>query len=80
MPEFVYATLEPGFHNSDGCVVTLYFDGEPTLAQVCTVCENELKHLNLGVDTNDEFFAFEEHSTPVSERAGLRRYEVYPTC
>lgn len=80
MPKLVHVTLEPNFHNSDGCTVVLYFDGEPDEAQVREVCETQLGSLNLGVDTADPFFSFEEHPTPVSERASLRRYEVYPTC
>ena len=80
MPELVHVSLEPNTHNTDGCTVTLYFDGEPTLEQVREVCQTKLPSFNLGVDTEDPFFEFQEHPTPVSERAGLRRYEVYPTC
>lgn len=77
-PELVFTTLEPNSHNSDGSTVVLYFDGVPSEAQVRRVCESGLQGLNLGVDTADPFFSFEEHSTPVSERAKLHRYEVYP--
>jgi hypothetical protein len=77
-PELVHATLEPNTHNTDGSTVVLYFDGVPSKEQVCEVCKTKLSSLNLGVDTEDEFFSFEEHSTPVSERAKLHRYEVYP--
>lgn len=80
MPKLIQATLEPNFHNSDGCTVVLYFDGEPDEAQVRQICDEELPKmsLNLGVDTSDKFFGFEEHPTPVSELAKPRRYEVYP--
>lgn len=78
--EFIEANLEPNFHNRDGCTVTLYFDGEPTKEQVIEICKTKLQNLNLGVDTEDQYFSFEEHPTTVSERAKLRRYEVYPTC
>jgi len=72
-------SLEMNTLNKDGNTVTLYFDGEPTLEQVREACQTELGSLPLGVDTKDQYFGFEEHPTPVSERAGLRRYEVYPT-
>ena len=73
--ELVYRTLEPNYHNN-GFAVTLYFAGEPTLERVKEVC---IEH-KLSVDLKDKYFAFEEHSTPVSERANLHRYQVYPTC
>jgi hypothetical protein len=79
MPQLVNATLEPNPHNTDGDTVVLYFDGEPTAEQIREVCTTELSHLDCGVDVDSEFFSFEERSTPVSERAGLRRYTVYPT-
>ena len=78
-PKLVYATLEPNYHNRDGFTVTLYFDGVPSEAEVRRICEEELKNLGCGVDTNDKFFSFEEHPTPLSDRANVRRYEVYPT-
>jgi hypothetical protein len=80
LPHLVHATREPNTHNRDADTVTLYFEGEPTLDQVREICVTQLKRLSLGVDTEDQFFGFEEHPTPVSERAGLHRYEVYPSC
>ncbi len=80
MSTLIHATLEPNSHNTDGSTVVLYFDEVPSEAEVREVCNNQLLGLGLGVDTSDEFFGFEEHPTPVSERAKLHRYEVYPTC
>jgi hypothetical protein len=74
----VHATLEPNSHNTDGSTVVLYFNQAPSEAEVVLACK-ELE-LPLRVDTSDEFFEFEEHATPVSDRANLFRYEVYPTC
>ena len=73
------ATLEPNFHNSDACTVVLYFNGEPAKDDVVNACKTGLDHLALGVDTTDQFFQFEEHETAVSKKAGLRRFEIYPT-
>jgi hypothetical protein len=78
MPNLVHATLEPNSHNSDGFTVALYFDGIPDEDLVREVCDNQLSSFNFGVDTSDEFFGFEEHPTPVSELAKLRRYECNP--
>jgi hypothetical protein len=51
----------------------------PSEDQVKDICNTGLKSFTLGVDTADSGFSFEEHPTPVSERASLHRYEVYPT-
>jgi len=80
MTQFIRASLEPNTKNTNGATVTLYFDGEPTLEQIREICKSKLGSIGLSVDTEDPFFGFEEHPTDVSERAGLRRYEVYPTC
>ncbi len=78
-PQLINSTLEPNTHNKSSSTVTLYFDGEPTLERIREVCKTRLTHLALGVDTEDPFFGFEEHPSPLSKRSGLRRYEVYPT-
>ena len=75
----IKATLEPNTHNAGACTVVLYFEDEPTTSDVVEACKNDLGHLPLGVDTDDEFFKFEEHPTTVSDRGSLRRFEVYPT-
>jgi len=75
----VHVSLEPNSHNTDGATVTLYFDGVPTREEVREACKTKLGGLPLSVDTEDEFFSYEEHSVPVNELAGLRRFEVYPT-
>ena len=77
-PSLVHATLEPNFHNSDGSAVVLYFDGEPSEVEVQNELVRNTGRLALSVDTTDPYYQFEEHPTPVSERAKLRRYECYP--
>lgn len=75
----VDATLEMSDANKNGDAVTLYFDGVPTESQVREVCKNQISKLPLGVDTNDPHFSFVEVPSPISKRAGLYRYQVYPT-
>ena len=76
--KLVFATLEPNFHNNDGFTLVLYFDGVPDEEQVKQACRELLGKLPLSVDASDPTFGFEEHPTPVSEAAKLRRVEVYP--
>lgn len=75
-----HVSFEPNSHNSNGCVLVLYFDAEPTREEVVAACDSLYgKHSAGSVDTQDPYFDFQEHPTAVSRAAGFRRYECYPT-
>jgi hypothetical protein len=77
--KLVDSSLEPNYHNTDGCALTLYFEGKPDEATVKQACKDlRGKHV-VGVDPDDPEFNYEERETPVSERARLHRYQVHPT-
>lgn len=74
-----HATLERASENGNAATLVAYFVGEPTRAEVVAAAKSVFGKLPLSVDTEDPFFGWKEHPTPVSVKAGLRRYEVFPT-
>jgi hypothetical protein len=79
MATLKHSSIEPNHHNKDGYTLVLYFEGTPTREEVVSVCDGLYgKHSAGSVDTKDPSFSYEEHPTPVSQAAGLRRYECYP--
>lgn len=78
MAHLVRFALERATENN-GATLVLYYDAEPTQEEVVAAADSLCGKLPLSADTTDPFFCFREHQTPVSVRAGLRRYEVYPT-
>lgn len=79
----VYATNETNSENTSGFCTVLYFaervDRAAVQAGLRYVAANRSRFRNAPLVTNpdDECFSFRELSTPVSERAGLFRYECY---
>lgn len=76
-PKLVHSSVESCSANDHGDCVVLYFDGVADEDVIRVACK-KLKRLPLTVDPDDEYFSFEEVSTPVSERAELHRYELSP--
>lgn len=64
----IYKTTEEHPDNHNACVVVVYFEYVPTIA--------DMRELNLDLDY-DDIPVFEVKPTPVSDRAGLVRVAVY---
>ena len=71
MAKLVDSRLEANHHNPDGSTVTLYFDGKPTDDEVLQACVSLRGKLALSIDVKDEFYAWDEVPTVVSEAANL---------
>jgi hypothetical protein len=82
----VRVTNESNSANTSSCCTVLYFERPVTPDELKEGLRYVAKHRSrfpqtqLVVDPDDGFFTFKERSTPVSERAGLSRYECCGSC
>ena len=79
MSKLVHAGLEINDENSDGLAVTLYYEGNPTDAEVVADLEGHpvAKKLPWSVDTKDRFFSAVR--SPAPRAPGLVRVQAHPT-
>jgi hypothetical protein len=79
MSKLVHAGLETNDENSDGLAVTLYYEGNPTDAEVVADLEGHpvAKKLPCSVDTKDRFFSAVR--SPAPHAPGLVRVQAHPT-
>ena len=79
MSKLVHADLEINDANSDGMAVTLYYEGNPTDAEVVADLEGHpvAKKLPCSADTTDPFFNVVCSQAP--HAPGLVRVQTHPT-
>jgi hypothetical protein len=79
MSKLVHAGLEINDANSDGMAVTLYYEGNPTDAEVIADLEGHpvAKKLPCSADTTDPFFNVVRSQAP--HAPGLVRVQIHPT-
>lgn len=75
----VEATLENCSQHGNADAVTLYYQEEPIKEEVVADLKALYGKLDLSVDTTDRFFSFKESPTKVSQKAGLKRFQCYPS-
>ena len=75
----VEATLENCSLHGNADIVTLYYQEEPTKEEVVADLKALYGKLDLSVDTNDRHFSFRQAPTKVSLKAGLKRFQCYPS-
>lgn len=73
----VHAMLEHATDDSDVPVLALYFDRQPTDAEVRKACLCN-DNMGLSVDLDDEYCEWKLAPTPVSRAAKLFRVEATP--
>lgn len=73
------ATLENCSTHGRADAVTLYYLQEPSREEVVSDLKALFGKLDLSVDTTDPFFFYKESPTRVSEKAGFKRYQCYPS-
>ena len=79
MSKLVHAGLEINDENSDGLAVTLYYEGDPTEAEVIADLKNhaQVKKLPCSADTTDPYFSVVRSQAP--HTPGLVRVQAHPT-
>ena len=78
MTKFMYANMEQADGNEHGIMLTIYFEGVPTVKEVKSAClEPDVKKI-MSVNIHDEQWFYDICPTWLSDYAVLTRIQVGP--